>query len=165
MFAIANAKFQPSRWQTIITLTLGFWLSSSIILDFVIMPGLYSAGMMTEPGFATAGYSIFWLFNRIELFCAALALTGVLVLQNLSTEPSRFKTWKVALALFLFGIALAYTYGLTPEMSALGLQLNLFESTTEVPAAMNQMHQGYWLLELLKLGAGGTLLGLCYPTQ
>jgi hypothetical protein len=55
-------------------LTLGFWFSSSIILDWVIIPSLYVSGMMTQSGFASAGYLIFWNFNRIELVCAALIL-------------------------------------------------------------------------------------------
>jgi len=38
--------------------------------------------MMTQAGFATAGYLIFWNFNRIELLSAALVLTGVLVISN-----------------------------------------------------------------------------------
>jgi len=59
-------------------LTLGFWLSGSLILDWVILVCVF--GMMTQAGFATAGYLIFWNFNRIELLSAALVLTGVLVM-------------------------------------------------------------------------------------
>ena len=164
MTAISTAEFKRPKWQTIAMLALAFWLSSSLILDFVIMPSMYSAGMMTQPGFATAGYSIFWVFNRIELLCAALALTGVLVLHNSQVQLSRNSRLTVILSAVLLAIALAYTYALAPAMSTLGLQLNLFEPAG-VPAAMDQMHQGYWALELVKFAAAGTLLGSLYRNQ
>jgi hypothetical protein len=47
-------------------------------------------------------------------------------------------------------------------MSAIGMQLNLFETTAEVPSTMNLLHGGYWLLEVIKLVAGGTLLSWCW---
>ncbi|MFM7426654.1 MAG: hypothetical protein ACKO7W_16945 [Elainella sp.] len=113
--------------------------------------------MMTQPGFASAGYSLFWVFNHLELLCAASVLTSVLVLRQTAPLPR----WILPAAGVLLAIALIYTYGLTPQMSALGLQLNWFEPT-EVPTAMNQLHGGYWLLELLKLGLGGALLSSSY---
>jgi uncharacterized membrane protein len=156
MTAITNTAFSRPKWRTIVLASLAFWLSGSLILDLVMMPGLYAAGMMTQSGFASAGYSIFWVFNHLEVLCAALVLTGVLVLDHISgTLGNR---WMVPAAFGLLMIALVYTYGLTPEMSALGMQLNWFESASDVPAAMNQMHQSYWLLELLKVGLGGALL-------
>jgi len=165
MTAISIAKFKRPKWQAIAIFTLAFWLSSSLILDLVIMPGMYAAGMMTQPGFATAGYSIFWVFNRIELLCAALELTGVLVLYNSQAEPSRNSRLTVILSALLLAIALAYTYGLAPVMSTLGLQLDLFEPAATIPAAMNQMHGSYWFLELTKMAAAGTLLTSLYRNQ
>lgn len=165
MTAVSIAKFKRPKWQAIAIFTLAFWLSSSLILDLVIMPGMYAAGMMTQSGFASAGYSIFWVFNRIELLCAALVLTGVLVLYNIQTEPSHKRRLTVILSGVLLAIAMAYTYALAPTMSTLGLQLNLFESATAIPAAMNQMHWGYWTLELTKLAAAGTLLTSLYRNQ
>lgn len=162
MTALTYTVFQRSMWRTVAVLTLAFWLSSSLILDLVIMPSLFAAGMMTSPDFATAGYSIFWIFNRIELVCAAVALTGILVLQNTEGTASSRHQWTALLGLGLLAVTLTFTYGLTPEMSALGLNLNLFESHTAVPALMNQMHQGYWLLELGKLAIGGVLLSWLY---
>ena len=47
-------------------------------------------------------------------------------------------------------------------MSGLGLQLNFFEPASQMPAAMTQMHGGYWVLEVLKFIAGTTLLRWCY---
>lgn len=161
-----NADFGVSvkrpTWQTIVMFALGFWLSSSLILDFVIMPGLSAAGMMTQSSFATAGYSIFWTFNRIELLCAALVLASLLALRGTSNLYRQVRRWSILLAALLLVIALIYTYIMTPQMSALALQLNLLEPTTGMPAGMLQMHEGYWVLEALKLAAGTTLLGWCY---
>lgn len=149
-------------WQMMILLTLAFWLSGSLILDTLIMPILYSSGMMVTPGFATAGYSIFWMFNRIELLCAALVLTGILVLDYGQNAVGK-RSWKsIILSFSLLVIALIYTYGLSPQMSALGLQLNLFNSSQKAPALMDSLHLGYWLLEGIKLIAGGFLLKLQY---
>jgi hypothetical protein len=61
-------------------------------------------------------------------------------------------------------IGFVYTYLLTPEMSALGLSLNLFSATQEIPSEMQQMQQSYWGLELLKLIGTGVLLSMLRPT-
>ncbi|MCX7592652.1 MAG: hypothetical protein N2235_02610 [Fischerella sp.] len=142
-------------WQSIVMLTLGFWLSASLFLDWVIMPSLYVSGMMTQASFATAGYVIFWNFNRIELLAAGLVLTGVLALNQ---TQSNWRVSSLVLAVLLLAISLVDTYFLSPQMSAIGLQLNLFQTTADVPANMSVLHGGYWLLEAVKLVAGGTLL-------
>lgn len=170
MTAIAHSILKRPTWRTATIAALAFWLSGSLILDLVIMPSLYAAGMMNQADFATAGYSVFWIFNRIEVLCAAVVLTGALVLQNpiesAAHSGQKFVAkWSPILATLLLAIALIYTYWLTPEMSALGLQLNPFEPTTEIPAAMNQLHGSYWFLEALKLVFGGTLLRLCTRPQ
>lgn len=165
MAAISNIQLKRPAWQTTVIFTLAFWLSSSLILDLVIMPSLYATGMMTQAGFATAGYSIFWVFNRIELLCAALVLTSLLAIKGTQNASDYAGRRSIVLSMLLLIIAIAYTYILTPEMSALGLQLNLFEPAVGTPAAMTQMHEGYWVLETLKLILGGTLLGLCYSHQ
>jgi hypothetical protein len=51
---------------------------------------------------------------------------------------------------------------MTPQMTALALQLNLLEPATGMPAGMMQMLEGYWLLEAMKLAVGTTLLSWCY---
>ncbi|MBW4505367.1 MAG: DUF4149 domain-containing protein [Scytonematopsis contorta HA4267-MV1] len=155
MTTISNVEFKRPVWQTVILLTLGFWLSASLLLDWVIMPSLYLSGMMSQSGFATAGYGIFWNFNRLELLSAGIVLTGVLALRK--TTPEWHRT-ALILSLLLVAVAVANTYFLTPQMSAIGMQLNLFESVAEVPANMNLMHGGYWVMEAVKLVAGGTLL-------
>lgn len=128
------------------------------------MPGLSAAGMTAQPGFAAAGYSIFGIFNRIEVLCAAIALTGLLVMKNERTSDRR-GGWTIPVSVVLLGIALIYTYILTPQLSGLGLQLNLFDATSGMPAGMLQMHEGYWGLEAVKLIAGTALIGWCYRNR
>ncbi|MEB3219414.1 MAG: hypothetical protein VKN72_24700 [Nostocales cyanobacterium 94392] len=149
----SSVEFKRPIWQNIVIITLGFWLSASLLLDWVIMPSLYVSGMMTQSSFATAGYTIFWNFNRVELLCAGLVLTGVLAS---SKNQFNWQRSTVILAPVMLAIALIDTYLLTPQMSAIGLQLNLFEAA-EVPANMNLMHGVYWLIEAVKLAVGGTL--------
>jgi hypothetical protein len=154
----SNVEFKRPVWQNTIIITLGFWLSASLILDWVIMPSLYVSGMMTQSSFATAGYTIFWNFNRVELLCAGLILTGVLAL---SKNHFNLQRSSILLATVLLAIALVDTYFLTPQMSAIGLQLNWFEAS-ETPAQMNLMHGAYWLIEAVKLAVAGTLFtGYC----
>jgi hypothetical protein len=159
MSALTRSKLSYIDWKTIAISALAFWLSGSLLIDLVFMPTMYVTGMTAEPGFAAAGYSIFAVFNRIELLCAALALTTVLILRNTRSALSH---WSVPLAIGLLGIVIVYTYALAPEMSALGMQLNWFEPTAEVPARMNQMHLEYWTLEIMKFVGTGLLLNQFY---
>ncbi|MBF2025672.1 MAG: DUF4149 domain-containing protein [Oscillatoriales cyanobacterium C42_A2020_001] len=157
MTAISSYNSSDSGWKKVLVLVLAFWLSCSLMLDGLVMPSMYVAGMMTEPGFAAAGYSLFWVFNRVELLCAALVLTSVLVMRYHRHLWSRPGLFTVLLSALLLAIALVDTYALTPQMSALGLQLNWF-APSDTPALMNQFHLGYWLLDCLKLAACGMLL-------
>jgi len=162
MATISTLELRKPAWQTAVIFTLTFWLSTSLILDLVIMPGLYASGMMSQAGFATAGYLIFWVFNRIELLCAALVLTGVLVLKRAGNATANQSRNAIILSVLLLTIALVFTYVLTPQMSALGLNLHLFETSAVIPSQMGVLHEGYWVLEVIKLVAGGSLLGCCY---
>ncbi len=159
MNAISSVELKRPIWQSIAMLTLGFWLSASLLLDWVIMPSLYVSGMMTQASFASAGYVIFWNFNRLELLSAGLVLTSVLAMCN---SQSKWRRSAIILSMLLLAIALVDTYLLTPQMSAIGLELNLFQTTVETPATMDVLHGGYWILEAVKLLAGGTLLGWCW---
>ena len=167
MTAITSSRVESirPRWQAIVMVALIFWLSGSLIIDLVIMPSLFVSGMMTSPEFATAGNLMFWGFNRVELICSGLVATGLMVLSNLMGDSGKRSRTAIILSLVLLAIALIDTYGLTPHMSALGIQLNLFDSAAEVPAEMNLLHQGYFVLEALKLAVGGTLLGWCYQNE
>jgi hypothetical protein len=147
------------RWQNLASGSLGFWLSGSLILDLVIMPTLWTAGMMESSGFASASYSIFWIFNRVELLCAAAILSSVWALSQLVTRLNR-QPQMFAGAVMLMAIAIGYTFVLTPYMSGLGIDLDIFTTTKSLPVEMNQMHAIYWVLEASKLGIAGLLLSL-----
>jgi uncharacterized membrane protein len=158
MAAVSKFASEPVQkliqWQRILVLTLAFWLSCSLFIDLILMPSLYAAGMMTQPSFAAAGYGLFWIFNRLQLVLAAIALSGTLVQHYLSESEQRSHVVGAGL---LFLVTLIFTYLLAPQMSVLGLNLNWF-GAAEVPIAMTQIHVSYWLLEALKLGAGGWLV-------
>ncbi|MDB9538566.1 hypothetical protein NWP22_00430 [Anabaenopsis tanganyikae CS-531] len=155
MNTISTVEFKRPTWETAIILALGFWLSSSLVLDWVIMPSLYLSGMMSQTDFATAGYAIFWNFNRMELLSAAVVLTGVLAL---SQAKSRWNPRVIVFAVMLLAVTLVDTYFLTPQMCAVGVNLNLFATTATIPGEMNLLHGGYFFLEMLKVLAAGALL-------
>jgi hypothetical protein len=158
MNSISNLEFKRANWQTAIMLTLGFWLSASLVLDWVIMPSLYISGMMNQANFSAAGYAIFWNFNRLELLSAAVVLTGILAIGQ---TKSTWRWSSIILSTLLLSIALVDTYFLTPQMCAVGTSLSLFTTST-VPTTMNVLHSGYFLLEIFKLVAGGVILNWCW---
>ncbi len=154
------------NWDALVLLVITFWLSSSVLIDFFMMPMMYESGMMNEPGFATGSYSIFWLFNRVEVLCAASILTGLLVLKERRSQfdivaSGARSRWALIIGGTLLAIALTYTYFLTPHMSALGLHLsdNLVEP---MPKEMSLLHLAYWALEAMKLAGAALLMKLCY---
>jgi hypothetical protein len=146
------------RWQQIAIGSLGFWLSGSLLLDLVIMPTLWTTGMMESSGFASASYSIFWIFNRVELLCAAAALSSIWALSKVSRLSVDTQQKMLVGAVMLMVIALSYTFVVTPYMSGLGVELDVLATTKAIPAEMNQMHAIYWVLEASKLGIAGLLL-------
>ena len=169
MANISRLSRQQFSWDAIVLLVATFWLSSSVLLDFFMMPMMYESGMMESSGFAAAGYSMFWLFNRIEVLCAAAIVTGLLVLRQQTQgnrrgqfailESGSQSRWALMLSGLLLAIALLYTYVFTPQMSAMGLQ---FIDRTEAPNAMGVLHLLYWGVECLKLAAAAWLVRLCY---
>jgi hypothetical protein len=161
MSTLSPSSSHSSQWKTLIISVLAFWLSATVLLDVVIMPGMYVSGMMRDPNFVSAGYSIFWLFNRLELLCAAAVLTGVLWIYRVQ-RLSAPGYWAIALAGALLTVPLIYTYGLTPAMSALGLDLNLFATSSGLPDGMDAMHESYWLLEVIKVAGCASLLTFFY---
>lgn len=158
MNTISNSGSKQINWSTLVMLTLGFWLSGSLLLDSVIIPGLSASGMMSNG----AAYVIFEIFNHIELLCGALVLTGFLVFSRYHNFTHQQEVWSIILSALMLSIALVYTYILTPQMGGLGLELNVLETTTTMPAAMISLHKVYWVLEAIKLLAGVTLLNWCY---
>jgi hypothetical protein len=68
------ALVQKNSMANIAMFALGFWLSSSLLLDLVIMPGLSAAGMMSQAVPQLLAIQSSGFFNRIELLCAAVVL-------------------------------------------------------------------------------------------
>lgn len=175
MNTFASSDYKPINWSGIIMFVLGFWLSSSLLFDCVIIPSLLSSGMMNTPDFASASYFLFGIFNHIELLCAAVVLAGYLVFRygdiakQGRLKPNRFAPQgtnkSVVIASILLVIALAYTYILTPQMSSMGMSLDQFASARIMPSSMTLMHIAYWSLEVLKLIAGTVLLRSCYRSS
>jgi hypothetical protein len=155
--AFSTDAVQSVVWRKTLTIVLAFWLSTSLLLDLVIMPSLAASGMLIQPDFVPAGYGIFWIFNRIELVCAALVVTGLLIQQKVSNSSDRM-TQSVRLSLLMLSATLVCTYFVSPQMSSLGVHLNWFETALNVPAEMNQLHGSYWVLEAMKVTIGGILL-------
>ena len=156
-------RFREVNWQALAMFALGFWLSASLLIDCVIIPGLLSAGMMQEAGFAGASYLIFGAFNHLELLCAGLVLASILVINYRQSVIKLDKS--VIFAGFLLAIAITYTYVITPQMSALGMSLNEFNGTELLANSMSRMHIVYWILEASKLILGTALLSKLYRSS
>ena len=148
-------------WSTIIMFALGFWLSGSFIFDFLVVPGMLTTGMMSESGFASAGYVIFGTFNHLEVLCAASVLAGCFVYRYGYGLKSKISNKSIAIATGLLVIALAYTYVFTPLMSSAGMPLDMF-ALPKATSTMTGMHVVYWSLEVIKLAAASVLLGTFY---
>jgi hypothetical protein len=160
---IADSLYAVLRQKYGGTSPLGVWgsgLSGSLILDLVVMPTMWTTGMMESSGFASASYSIFWIFNRVELICAAAALSSIWALIEVSLFSVGTNRKLFAGAMMLMAIALSYTFILTPYMSGLGIDLDILAPTKVIPVEMNQMHSIYWVLEASKLAIAGMLLSL-----
>lgn len=159
MDAISPRTSKPISWSTAIVLVLGFWLSGSLIFDFLIVPGMLTTGMMNESGFASASYVIFGTFNHVELLCGATVLAGCLYYRFANCFDQRVTYKSVLIATGLLLISLAYTYVFTPQMSSMGMSLDLFSNVPEATSAnMMLMHLVYWSLEIVKLVFATVLL-------
>jgi len=159
MNAISQVDIKFPSWRIATLLTLGFWLSSSLVLDWVIMPSLYLSGMINQASFSTAGYVIFWNFNRLELLAASGILSGLLAISKIQ---SRWRLNSIALSVALLTIVLIDTYSLSPQMSSMGVQLSLFSQENIVPPSMNLFHSVYFILEACKLALSAVLLSWCW---
>ena len=168
-FTLSLPKLSPRQfaWDSAVLFLAVFWIGGSLILDFVVMPMLYMNGMMTAPGFASAGYSLFELFNHVEMLLSGLILTGVLAMRQAHAEYSievsgSRSRWTLLLAVSLVAIALTYTYILTPYIGSIGIVLDMPGTIHIIPHAMNWVHGIYWGLEATKVLILGFLLRLCY---
>ena len=153
-----SSRSNSISWSTVIMVALGFWLSGSFIFDFLVVPGMLTTGMMSESGFASAGYVIFGTFNHVELLCAATVLAGCLVYRFGDSFNQRVTYQSVVKAALLLAIALVYTYIFTPQMSSAGMSLDAFSTVQGTSTAMTVMHLGYWSLEVVKLVCATALL-------
>jgi Domain of unknown function (DUF4149) len=151
MNTLSPRSTRQINWSTAIMFVLGFWLSASVVFDFLVIPGLLTSGMMNESGFASASYLIFETFNHVELLCGAIVLAGCLVFRYGDRVMTAISQNSVFLAGILLIIALVYTYFLTPQMSSMGLSLDLFDGTQLAINSMTTMHVVYWSLEIAKL--------------
>jgi hypothetical protein len=149
--AIALPPFPQIFNNKVVALTLAFWLSSSLLLDAVVMPCL-----------AAAGQQLFGLFNHLELLCAATVLTAMLSRRHTPKLEASLSLGGLGLPLILLTIALAYTYYLTPHMAGQGVNLDYLLKQDTVPVPMDLMHVSYWLMEGLKFTVGGVLLNRCF---
>lgn len=165
-------------WMTALAAIMGFWLSATLLLDFTIMPSMYFSGMMSSPNFGAVGYMLFSMFNRIELVCAAVALSAGLWFLMSPKYTERQKIEVGFSAVMLLAIALCYTFILTPQMGGLSVDLHAIDglgtlnggledlqmhsTLSTVPAGMNQMHVVYWVLEAVKITALASMLGVAY---
>ena len=154
----SSSRSNSISWSTAIMVALGFWLSGSFIFDFLIVPGMLTTGMMSESGFASAGYVIFGTFNHIELLCAATVLAGCLVYRFGDSFNQKVSYQSVVKAALLLAIALVYTYVFTPQMSSAGMSLDAFTTVQGTSTTMTVMHLAYWSLEVVKLVFATALL-------
>ena len=156
-----------SHWLPWLLAIAGFWLSSNVVIDFLVMPVMQVSGMTTQAEFASAGYTLIWSIKRLELLCAAILLTGVLALRR---HPGEFDIchsgsrcrWALVLGLGLLSLTLVDTYLLTPEMGGMALSLDVLNNEGAIAPAMNWLHATYWSLEVLKLASLGAIARLCY---
>ncbi len=157
-----DALIAQVDWSLVTMVTIGLWLSSSLVVDLIVVPSLSAAGMMAEPGFINAGHLLFSIFNHIEMLFAGIVVSGCLVLRQQGYFSPIAERWAGLLALALLAIAMGYTYGLTPAITDLGFDMAAFNGAAEMPAAMMPLHWLYWGLEGVKFVLGVTLITWCY---
>ena len=162
MTTFVSRPYRRAQWQSICLIALGLWLSASLVFDFLVVPSLFESGMMESSDFASFSYIIFGNFNHLELLGAGIILGSTLAV-NYRQNLSRIKLdSSVVISAVLMAIALLYTYFLTPQMSALGMNLNQFGTQELAGNPLLGIHLIYWLLELSKLALGTFLLNKIY---
>ncbi|MEN9566065.1 MAG: hypothetical protein RLZZ69_1261 [Cyanobacteriota bacterium] len=162
MQAFPSRNSPLANWATVIMFALGFWLSGSLVFDCLVVPGMLTTGMMNEPGFASASYVIFGTFNHLELLCAGTVLAGCFVYRYGYHLTNQINRKSILTAAILLVISLAYTYIFTPQMSSMGMSLDMFATTETMSSSMTVMHIIYWSLEIIKLVAASVLLRTFY---
>ncbi|MEY2985689.1 MAG: hypothetical protein RLZZ568_2306 [Cyanobacteriota bacterium] len=164
MNRIAKSTIAGIDWPLLVMGTLGLWLSGSLLVDLLVVPSLSASGIMSQPGFISAGHLLFSIFNHLELLFAAIILSGCFCLQQQGFFQKSSQYLSVIVALLLLAIACIYTYGLTPAITDLGFDMASFNSAGQMPPAMMPLHWVYWGLDLVKLTLGVALLRWCYQS-
>ncbi|MBE9028419.1 DUF4149 domain-containing protein [filamentous cyanobacterium LEGE 11480] len=153
---------QKALWShRLLGFVLAFWLGGSALLDFVVMPTLYTAGMMDSTSFASAGESLFLTFNSLEMILGAIVVAAVLAHRHEPNIEAHRSLGGLGLPLLMLSIAMLFRYLLTPQMAAMGVQLDWMTKPV-MPDGMMLMHMGYWVLETVKLAACAVLLNRCF---
>jgi Domain of unknown function (DUF4149) len=140
------------------------WMGAIVLLDLVVMPGLYFTGMMQQADFAGAGYSIFGAFSHLEMLVSAVVLTLVLwrikVTHDAGPQSSESSGRLWLLASMLLMVCCLVSSVLVPQMSALSMPLDGgFDRVLRDPdETMNWFHGLYWMLDCLKIFAAGLLV-------
>ena len=165
MSTIFSTTRKEINWSAIILFSLGFWLSGSFVLDFILIPCLSISGMMAGSDFPSAAFLIFGIFNHIEIVCASLVLTGTLIFYTKGYFTAERQWSNILFAIALLFIAFAYTYLFIPNLTAWGLLFNPAGGQTAMPSAMMYWQGGYWLLEVIKFTIAGVLLNWHYRSS
>jgi hypothetical protein len=144
-----------------IGLVLALWWGGTALLDFVVMPTLYVAGMMDSTSFASAGSLLFLTVNQLEMLLGAIVFAAVLAHRHEPEVEAHQSLGGLGLPLVMLAIVMVDRYVLTPQMAGMGVQLEWLAGTT-MTSGMMAMHLGYWALEATKLLAAGVLLTRCF---
>lgn len=119
------------------------WIGARLLVDGLLMPLLFSSGMMQSTDFPSMAGIFFASLDRLELMAAATLLTVTL----LGSRPGINKRFLLA-ANLLLAIALLQTYWLTPSLTGLGFAAL---QSGEMPSAMPLQQGLLWSLEAVKL--------------
>lgn len=162
MSRTAKLPIATVDWPLLVMGSLGLWLSGSLCVDLLVVPSLSAAGMMSQPGFISAGHLLFSVFNHLEMLLAGIILSGCFYLGQRGFFAGPGQRFSGVFAVLLLAIAIIYTYGLTPAITNASFDMASFTSTGEMPPTMMPLHWAYWGLELVKLTLGTALLRWCY---
>jgi hypothetical protein len=140
---------------------LALWWGGTALLDFVVMPTLYVAGMMDSTSFASAGSLLFLTVNQLEMLLGAIVFAAVLAHRHEPQVEAHQSLGGLGLPLVMLAIVMLDRYVLTPQMAGMGIQLEWLAGTP-MSNEMMVIHLGYWALEGTKLLAGAVLLNRCF---
>jgi hypothetical protein len=129
------------------------WLSSSALINFVVVPAVFSVIKdFFQAGFL--GIELFSKFNRLELLFA----TGLLTATITEAKINKKKLWKVSLAGILLVLVCFYLFYLTPKLTALTTTWEyaqtmgtIAEAEADIQSMHMMYHRTYIILDSVKL--------------